>query len=379
MVGFAAASLMSALPRFVAADLEPPFRLDLSHDAIEWTPGSSVELEATAYDYLPSSEKGTDEIAVTDKTSFEWSSSIGSLKASHNRATLSTPKIGGEGKVTVKAVFEGEQLIGTIGVKVCVNERSTPDVLCDTSPITPKSLKPTQTSTSQKEILPPPSMAPAIVTEPLSAFEVCISQILGGRRESTPADEPKIRECYRQSQQPLALSTEGELPVKPRKGSIKQLREAPEVFMISEPENRVRTDPDGKQETTLLLSGQGPATTTIYLYLFSETRVESTASDQNGAWSIEIIEPLEAGRHSLYILAKDQGGDFVRSKQVTFGIARAQATAENPEGKSLELVPLESFRPNYVPYLLGSFGLLLLIGLVVFIWRRLVRARLGKP
>lgn len=352
------------------ADLEPPFVLQLSHDTIEWTPDSTVSLTATVSDFqtTPGAEKGTDIIEVTDRASLSWKTSIGRLASSHSKATLHTPSIGGTGEVTVTASFEGEQISKSIPVKVCINARPTPDTPCDTSPVAPKSSAPAQTSIIRETPGASTSLPPTTADRTtLSAFDECIRASLGGRTESTPADEPKIRACYEQTGKPLPAIAETSMPVKPNERLVNRLATTNEL-RVNQLENQLRRSPYVGETMIILLSGTAFPGKTVFIYILSESQVTAITANQDGTWSYELKNPLTPGRHMAYAVAEQAPGQFVRSEGVPFGIGQAE-NDRDAQGRSLTIVPLESLPKNYLPYLVGLGFAVIVIGVVILIRR----------
>ena len=64
----------------------------------------------------------------------------------------------------------------------------------------------------------------------------------------------------------------------------------------------------------------------------------TTTTDGDGNWSYELEDPLANGEHEVYALVDKGDGNYERSSVASFFIGTAEASDENPDGLSLELL-----------------------------------------
>lgn len=102
------------------------------------------------------------------------------------------------------------------------------------------------------------------------------------------------------------------------------------------------------QQKFLLFSGHAKASSRVTISIYSEEPIViNTTSDSNGNWTYTFEKPLEPGKHKVVIEvgqdeAKETAGPYF------FSIARAQASADNPTGASLDLVDPAKAIQNYL-------------------------------
>jgi len=129
------------------------------------------------------------------------------------------------------------------------------------------------------------------------------------------------------------------------------------------------------QQKFLLFSGHANANSRVTISIYSEDPIIiNTTSDSNGNWTYTFEKPLEPGKHKVVIEvgqdeAKETAGPYF------FSIARAQASADNPTGASLDLVdPAKSIK-NY----LLIAGALVLLSIAIIIVIRLRKKEIFNP
>ncbi len=119
----------------------------------------------------------------------------------------------------------------------------------------------------------------------------------------------------------------------------------------------------------LAFFGHTTALLPVRINVFSEEPiVMRTSADASGNWTYILENPLEPGQHKVFVEVGEES-NIETAGPYFFSIARAQASAENPTGASLDLVD-----PNNVIwlYLAIASGLIVLgIICVLFIrWRK---------
>lgn len=138
--------------------------------------------------------------------------------------------------------------------------------------------------------------------------------------------------------------------------------------------------------STVKLSFKGKAkpNSVVLLYVYSEPLVLSTTADSNGDWSYALEDPLQPGNHEAYAVVDKGDGTYQRSSVFDFAIAKASASAANPNGYSLKLSSIQATAKDdnklNVIYL-GGIGILTLgmLGAVIFGITRLRRSKKNNP
>ena len=90
---------------------------------------------------------------------------------------------------------------------------------------------------------------------------------------------------------------------------------------------KVNTD----NQSQIIISGQGPANSTIFVYIFSTPTVVEVKTDVDGKWTYTFKNNLEKGEHTVYASTKKNGVLPVRSTAHAFTVvpvANAQATED---------------------------------------------------
>jgi len=132
---------------------------------------------------------------------------------------------------------------------------------------------------------------------------------------------------------------------------------------------------DKNKQKFLLFMGHTKPSSRVSLFINSqEPIVINTTSDTAGNWTYTFEKPLEPGKHKVVIEvgeneAKETAGPYF------FSIARAQASADNPTGTSLDLIYPSKLIKTY----LLVAGALVLIGIAVIILIRLRKKNIFTP
>lgn len=110
--------------------------------------------------------------------------------------------------------------------------------------------------------------------------------------------------------------------------------------------NRKITKSNGDEATALVLSGTTKPNSNVLIYVFSEPLVLAATADENGNWEYVLEDPLPSGEHEVYALVDRGDGEYERSTVASFFIGTAEATEENPNGYSLELISEPTITAN---------------------------------
>jgi len=133
---------------------------------------------------------------------------------------------------------------------------------------------------------------------------------------------------------------------------------------------------DQKNQEYLVFAGRATPSSQVTLTLNSQPIVLTTRADSTGNWEYILEKPLEPGNHQVKVEIINPNGQEVTDGPYNFLIARAQATAENPTGASLQL--MDTNRQLFLRYFLIATGLILAAVMALFLIRR-ARQRRPQP
>jgi len=127
---------------------------------------------------------------------------------------------------------------------------------------------------------------------------------------------------------------------------------------------------DSNKKEYLAFTGIADPKSQVNLKIQSQPIVISTRADSSGNWEYIFEKPLAPGEHKVTVEIIKPSGEKVSSGPFDFLIARAQASADNPTGASLQLV--DPVKKMYLYYYLAAAGLVLIAFtiLIVFLLRR---------
>lgn len=129
----------------------------------------------------------------------------------------------------------------------------------------------------------------------------------------------------------------------------------------------------------LVFSGQSYPDSYPLMTINSQPLVLSAKADRDGNWTYILENPLEGGKHEVYVEV-DTNGVTEKSGPYPFTIARAQASADNPTGASLDLVdPQKQALKTYLFIAGGLVGLALLIMAIYFYIKHTHKKALNYP
>ncbi len=119
-------------------------------------------------------------------------------------------------------------------------------------------------------------------------------------------------------------------------------------------------------ERFLLFSGKSYPDSQVTITLNSQPLVLTAKADSQGVWTYTLEKPLEPGKHETYVEV-NINGTTEKSGPYPFSVAKAQASADNPSGASLDLVdPQKQALKTYLYLAAGLIGIALLIIAIYF-------------
>ena len=117
----------------------------------------------------------------------------------------------------------------------------------------------------------------------------------------------------------------------------------------------------------LVFSGRAFKSSQVTLTITSQPIVVTTRADSNGNWEYIFDKPLDPGQHKVEVEIVSTTGEKAKSGPFDFLIARAQASADNPTGASLQLIDTSS--RAFINYLLIAGGLIILAVIILIVIR----------
>ncbi|MDQ3018382.1 MAG: Ig-like domain-containing protein [bacterium] len=126
----------------------------------------------------------------------------------------------------------------------------------------------------------------------------------------------------------------------------------------------------GNDRDVIELKGTAQAYSKVTLYIFSTPIIVTVVVNADGKWSYKLDQPLEEGRHTVYVATVDASGKIVeKSAPVYFTQDRAQIEIEPSE--SLLLTSLEKgFWETYLIAIISIIGALAVIAAITAIGLR---------
>lgn len=151
---------------------------------------------------------------------------------------------------------------------------------------------------------------------------------------------------------------------------------------IEKIENSIKNS-DGSTAKVMVISGRSEPFKTILIYIFSEPLVMTTTADADGNWSYELENPINPGEHEVYAVVNQSDGQYIRSNPWDFIIGRAEASAENPDGMSLDLTSVTppQDRSSILTYvvIVSTVLMLALVIVAVYMIKRNKKNSLDEP
>jgi len=116
----------------------------------------------------------------------------------------------------------------------------------------------------------------------------------------------------------------------------------------------------------LVLSGKSYPNSNPWITINSQPLVLSAKADESGNWTYTLENPLEPGKHEVYVEV-NRDGIVDKSGPYPFTITKAQASVDNPSGNSLELVdPQKQALKTYLYIATSLIGMAMLVIAIYF-------------
>jgi hypothetical protein len=127
---------------------------------------------------------------------------------------------------------------------------------------------------------------------------------------------------------------------------------------------------DTHKKEYLVFTGIATPKSQVTLKIQSQPIVITTRADSSGNWEYIFEKPLAPGEHQVTVEIIKPTGEKVSSGPFDFLIARAQASADNPTGASLQLVDPTKKMYLYYYLIAGGAVTIALAVLIIILWRR---------
>lgn len=108
------------------------------------------------------------------------------------------------------------------------------------------------------------------------------------------------------------------------------------LVSISKIEN-IPTTAESNNRETLKISGKSKPESLVLIYIYSDPLIITTKSDKEGNWQYTINDPMQPGKHEVYVVVNKEDGSFNRSNPFEFIISNVAASELNPNGLNLKL------------------------------------------
>lgn len=226
--------------------------------------------------------------------------------------------------------------------------------------------------------------------EPDPVVENCLRKVTGQRYESIKAgrarpNEQEEREgwaCFSQNDKalpavfiPIPPAKMKNLPVESKKIEIKQLEDPTEAIGPAVSPQPGATATPNQAKVTIGGQIKDAPNKQIFLYVYSEPKVLTTKTDKNGDWTYAIKDPLEPGKHEVYVAFEKNNNQYIRSEPLIFEVAQAAAPQANQPGNPVVVVPEEPEKIELRNYLVA--GAFLIITAILILSRILRNKRLS--
>ncbi len=280
----------------------------------------------------------------TSAASVQWSTTLGTIGGTGTGPAMDyfSGPLAGSGQVMVKATFQGLSATLSIPVQVTATGETPSPTGPSATPTAPVPGPPSSGGSST-----PGGTTPLPIT-PIPAGWVeqqaadCIKAKLGttvweavksGRQGMTLEQRLLIADCFASNKSiPSSFA-----PVDP--GTVKALPVALTADLGTVQVKRSKTA-DGKNgsKEVIELSGKAAPNEEVYVWIYSEPMVLKAKADGNGDWKYTLENPLEPGKHEIYVTKQATDKTFVRSQPAFISVAKAASSEQNPQGNSLTLL-----------------------------------------
>lgn len=358
----------------------------------------------------------TSPYVIKDYAIYEWDTNIGSLQPSRDTAYFSSGPSAGMGRVRIKAIYGGRDVVREvpIGVQSQTSTTTNTDTTSSggttstgTTSGTTSSTTNNQTTTSTNTTTTTSGSSGETSTATTTAAETEEPKPLTREEKIERAttqlqSQPEVLNCATASLTPARIEslrtqtdrlTASELriirgcfaptkfavpavyaPVEPQKTVVKELPSS-EKTRINDTTTHVTNSEDGTTRAALRFQGQAEPNTDVLVYVFSEPIVLYAKADDNGNWVYDLVDPLAPGNHEAYAVVEEADGTYKKSSAFSFLIKTAEASAENPNGYSLAVENVASLNPppskqGINMYIIGSGVIVFLVlgvGTVIFV------------
>ena len=133
-----------------------------------------------------------------------------------------------------------------------------------------------------------------------------------------------------------------------------------------------------KNQKFLNFVGKAYPQSSVTITINSQPLVMSVQTDAQGNWTYTLEKPLEPGKHETYVEV-ERDGKMEKNGPYPFTIAKAQASPENPNGESLELVSSANKAIiNYIYLVSLAIVVAILVIAIIYLFRKKNRLKGGN-
>lgn len=346
------------------------------------TPASFQGLTNQVINFNLSAYLSSTAIPATDESQFTYfhhkTTTIGSITPLDGTAILkfSTGPVAGTGSINVYASYAGFNKSITIPITIQAQTATPAPAPIATVPNAPTPTNggtPTGTSTTS---------TPGATTTPLAPTTTAPSEatIAAASAASIEAEKP-VKDCvllklgdvrYKAISSGLSRPTAAEFEAM-NQCFVSRNHVLPSSFVPVAPTD-VKKQPVTKDTSVqklenfttgstvrLKFKGKAKRKTVVLLYVYSEPLVLSTESDGNGDWNYALEDPLQPGNHEVYAVTNKGDGTYERSSVLDFAIAKAEASAANPNSYSLKLSIIQPTTKDNNKSIILYFGAIVML------------------
>lgn len=165
-------------------------------------------------------------------------------------------------------------------------------------------------------------------------------------------------------------STSSVSPITTYESPLEKGVENTKLFFVTDISLTKTQDVLGNDRDVIELKGTAEPYSKVTLFIYSNPIIVTVVANADGQWSYKLDQPLEEGRHTVYVATVDSSGKIVeKSAPVHFTQDRAQIEIEPSE--SLLLTSLEKgFWETYLIAIISIIGALTVIAAITAIGLR---------
>jgi hypothetical protein len=270
-------------------------------------------------------KNGEISIDVTDSSQIDWITDIGYLSTSKNVASFSSGPVTDNGEIKITAYYGNQQVHSTVPVGVF----------------------------SANEVAVYPYSSELGVGD--VALNQCLTSVLGESYEESIKNGTRLeftdlsilKQCFAPRHYVLPANL---APIDPVRVSTLDV------------DFRLAIHRAQQEDDAILFEGSAVPNTEVLLYIFSEPQVQIVSTDENGAWTYTLEDPLSAGGHQAFVVYSNDQSEFERSEVLNFEISQAPHTEQNPTGLSFILATNDvSSDYNFVPWVVAGLTFFIVI------------------